>query len=118
MDKYGYLKHIDKFECQKCGNCCRNPGYVYIGLDESETISKHLNLDHKFFLDHYCDLIMKPRLTLKTNEDDSCIFLKDNQCMIQEVKPKQCKEFPFAWRTKDSLDYCEGLKKLQKQYEV
>lgn len=31
-----------------------------------------------------------------TGEDEACIFLKDNRCMIQPVKPKACRTYPLS----------------------
>jgi Fe-S-cluster containining protein len=42
-----------------------------------------------------------------------CIFLVDNLCAIQPVKPQQCRTFPFEWINDDSYETCEGLRALQ-----
>ena len=36
-------------------------------------------------------------LALKENPDGSCIFLEGENCAVQPVKPRKCKEFPNLW---------------------
>ena len=43
-----------------------------------------------------------------------CVFLQHDDngnygCRIQAVKPVQCTNFPYKWRTRDAFDWCEGL---------
>jgi len=37
-----------------------------------------------------------PFLLLRKNRSKACLFLKDNLCTIQDVKPFQCRETPFV----------------------
>lgn len=111
-----YREHLDEFQCQRCLKCCTNPGHIYISHEEVERIAAFLNISEETFLNDHCDLVMKPRLTLKNNPDGSCSMLKGNACSIHEVKPYQCKTFPIKWTTKDAVDYCKGLQLLADKY--
>ncbi|MBI4397994.1 MAG: YkgJ family cysteine cluster protein [Candidatus Omnitrophica bacterium] len=111
-----WLSHLSEFECQRCLKCCTNPGYIYVLEEEVQPISNYLGLSGFKFVNQYCDLIEKPRLTLKTHPDGTCVMLKGNTCQIHPVKPKQCRDFPVRWRTKDAREYCEGLKLLTQHY--
>lgn len=103
---------LKSFECQRCNECCKKPGYVYLSEGESERIATSMNLDLYAFTEKYCEVIERRRLVLKKNVDEFCVFLTDNGCSVHDVKPEQCKVFPYAWRTAQSFNYCEGLKKI------
>ena len=105
-----------RFECIECGRCCRGePGAVWIRLDEMVRIARYLGISTTQFADDYMRLCgMRLSLAEKPNYD--CIFLKDNQCIIYEVRPRQCRQFPF-WgeflRTEESYkkytSHCPGI---------
>jgi len=113
-----YLNHLDEFKCQRCLNCCTNPGNIYVSKNEVAQIAEYLKISEEDFLNSYCDLIQKPRLTLKNKADGACIMLEGNACQIHPVKPKQCKDFPLIWSTKDALSYCFGLQLLAQKHGV
>ena len=107
-----FAAKIGDFECQRCNQCCLKPGYVYLKKGEEERIATYLGLDPYQFTEEYCDLVDRQRLVLKKREGEVCVFLEDSGCRIHEVKPQQCRDFPMKWHTENSLQYCEGLKKL------
>jgi uncharacterized protein len=37
-------------------------------------------------------------LARQEKPDGACIFLEDNDCVVQPVKPQQCREFPNLWK--------------------
>ncbi|TSA41930.1 MAG: hypothetical protein D4R57_00005, partial [Verrucomicrobiales bacterium] len=41
--------------------------------------------------------------------DGACMFLKDNLCVIQPVKPQQCRDFPNLWKYPSSEKYCRAI---------
>lgn len=88
------------FKCLKCGNCCAISGSVEISGMEVDSISSHLALDVDCFVERYTDLsASRGGLKLKDGNDGSCIFLgADRLCLIEKVKPMQCRSFPQAWR--------------------
>lgn len=104
----------ERFECQRCGLCCKAPGYVFLTAKDIGQISRRLKLTQESFLSQYCTKAQGSHV-LKAHEDGSCIFLKDFGCEIHEVKPKQCRDFPRLWREPDAFDYCEGIKKLAEE---
>lgn len=112
MDSAEIEKKIERFECQRCNECCRQPGYVYLAGGEAETIAAFLGMDLYDFTDRYCEIVDRRRLVLKKHADESCVFLNASGCSIHAAKPVQCKDFPFRWRTERSFQYCQGLKKL------
>lgn len=106
------FSRLSEFECQRCNECCRQPGYVYLAGNEADKIAEHLRLSAFDFINQYCDLVDRRRIVLKKASDEACVFLNQDGCAIHEVKPAQCREFPFKWRTERSFDYCRGLKKI------
>jgi Fe-S-cluster containining protein len=91
---------LSEFKCQLCGECCRWEGYVRLTQDEIEAISAFLEMDIADFTEKYTRLTDDRRgLSLIEHDDGSCIFLskETGQCLINAIKPKQCKDFPLNW---------------------
>ncbi len=88
-----------KFSCQSgCGKCCDQPGgIVYLSIKDAERISKHSGLSVDDWLERDARKTYDGRFVLKSREDDGiCIHLNENQqCSIYEVRPQQCKAFPW-----------------------
>ena len=101
----------DGFTCQRCGACCRVPGYVALAQGEAETIAAFLGLDVYAFTERYTTLTFNRKdLSLVEQKDGSCIFLQhDNTCRIQPVKPGQCKGFPAQWKSAQLRQTCPVL---------
>lgn len=90
-----------EFSCTQCGQCCcGEPGIVYFNPEEFEKLVEHLgktkNLDRETIIREY----MWPYRDSYTARDDfpdgHCIFF-DKGCTVYEVRPSQCRDFPF-WR--------------------
>ena len=106
------MKHdaTSGFVCRQCGQCCREPGYVYLTTEDVDRIAAFLGLDIQSFTERFTRLPPERRgLSLNENEDQSCVFLNEQgQCAIQAVKPLQCELFPHNWRYKDMQTVCAG----------
>ncbi len=100
----------DHFSCQRCGECCRTTGYVHLLPGDIDAIAELLQLDVVAFTDRYTRLTRgRAGLSLKEQKDGSCVFLSDdNRCRIEAAKPRQCRQFPTAWRYKDMQNSCKG----------
>ena len=105
-------KKLEKFECMRCNECCRQPGFVYLRPEEAEQMAAFLGMEAGDFVNQYCELQDRRKLVLKKNPDESCVFLKDSGCAVHSVKPGQCIDFPRKWRTPKSLEYCQGMHKV------
>jgi len=82
------------FECHQCGHCCTFPGgTVFATEKEFQRISEHLNLALEEFLDTYTD-DMDGYVSLISKPEGPCIFY-DNGCTIYEIRPTQCRTYPF-----------------------
>jgi uncharacterized protein len=96
-DKPWYAKGL-RFQCQRCGNCCRNHGeYTYVSLTEVELreIPAFLGLTPAEFLARYCESAPGYLPTLRMDRP-ACPFLtEERSCSIYPVRPKQCRTWPF-----------------------
>jgi hypothetical protein len=92
-----------RFECTRCGNCCRNHGeyaFVYLTPVEVGRIAAFLGLTRPEFLAVHCADV-DGAVTIRT-DSPACPFLQpDQRCGIYPVRPMQCATWPF-W--KENLD--------------
>ena len=101
---------IKEFECQRCGNCCRGDGIVRVTPEEVRAIAEFLNIPVQECYNRYT-IQVHDGYWLKDKPNKDCIFLEGNLCSIHPVKPRQCRDFPWKWRTNDAINYCKGLQK-------
>lgn len=86
-----------KVDCLDCANCCKTTGPLFTQKD-IDRIARYLRIKPKDFEDTY----------LRIDEDNDwvlqsvpCSFLSaDNRCIIYDVRPKACAEFPHTNRKK------------------
>lgn len=124
-----YSFSFDASKCESCGGkCCTGEsGYVFVTYDELLLIAKFLNLDIAELISKYCKKVgYRYSLIEKLNEDATnaessldlaCIFFDtiNKNCSIYQVRPKQCKTFPFWEAHKSDKLNNENLKKLQQE---
>jgi len=128
------------FTCTCCGNCCTGgPGYVWITLEEIGRLAEHLGLSVRDAIRRHCRKLgvrcsVKGRQNPVTRSLDR-IFLKEiapplnngrevekieqpkRVCGIYEVRPLQCRTWPFwdgnlasrAQWDKTSSTVCPGM---------
>lgn len=115
MEKKWYHEGL-KFSCTECGACCTGgPGYVWVTVEEIKKIADHLSLSVDAFSQKYIRKIYK-RFSLIEKQNFDCIFLEGKRCSIYEVRPNQCRNYPF-WDTilvskekwEEEKKYCEGI---------
>ncbi|TDN89185.1 hypothetical protein DET49_107101 [Salegentibacter sp. 24] len=98
LDRQMQEMHQEEFSrtnCLDCANCCKTTGPLFTNKD-IERISKHLKQKPQQFIEQY----------LRIDEDNDyvlqqvpCTFLAaDNYCLIYDVRPKACREFPHTDR--------------------
>jgi Fe-S-cluster containining protein len=106
---------LGRFECKRCGACCRIAGFVRLQGEDSARIAAHLNMDEGEFLEQFASL-HPDRLSLVLNDrgDGACSMLtEDNRCRIYPVRPKLCRTFPHEWVNVNSSEYCPALAELE-----
>ena len=83
------------YDCCKCSNCCRAYSVV-LNDDDINAISQYLGQPKTDFIKENLEKSDFDENEYKINKQP-CIFLRnDGKCSIQEVKPSECKGFPFT----------------------
>lgn len=85
-----------KFECQKCGNCCKRQGIVFLTNNDLFNLCEFFKLDYEQLKAKYLN-VFNNKLVLKDHKLGACIFFnyEKNICSIYEVRPEQCQKYPF-----------------------
>jgi uncharacterized protein len=105
-----------RFACQPgCTKCCEHQGFVYLTEDDLLRLALHLGMSAPDFERRY---VFRTRnvLRLRVPRHAQCEFLKDGGCSVHDVKPMQCRTFPFwpelvgsrrKWHS--TGDWCPGI---------
>jgi Fe-S-cluster containining protein len=116
----GFDFGFDPGACTGCpSHCCRGKsGRVWLNQQEIFQICNFLNMNAIDFIQKHTDR-MGNRLSIKerhSEHDFECVFLEGSQkkCSIYEVRPTQCRRFPF-WnyfrKHKDqAIKECPGIR--------
>lgn len=106
-----------RFECTQCGKCCRRPGIVVMTEEDILRASDYLGMDLHDFCERYLQYDEEDDLWfVHVKPGKGCVFLSDERCKIHDVKPAQCRTYPFwpellvdaqTWREEGML--CEGI---------
>ncbi len=98
LDRQMQELHEEEFartNCLDCANCCKTTGPLFTNKD-IERISKHLKLKPQQFIDQYLRIDEDKDYVL---QEVPCTFLDaDNYCLIYDVRPKACREYPHTDR--------------------
>ena len=106
-----------RFECQPdCAKCCEVEGFVYLSEDDVPRIAAYLKLSQADFEAQYVFRTKHSRRLRKPGRGKQCGFLAGKRCGIHDVRPVQCRLFPFwpelveskrEW--KKAGDWCPGI---------
>ncbi len=98
------------YQCQRCTNCCRWPGFVELRDADITAIAQFLRMSEWDFIQRYTRLRPNRQgLALTDTESGACIFLDGKDCAIQPAKPLQCKGFPNTWNFPGWREVCEAI---------
>ena len=105
-----------RFQCQPgCTACCTQSGDVYLTDDDVDRIARYLKLTPEEFRTRHCETD-DGDLRLAGPSEKPCQFVEEGGCSIYEVRPLQCRTFPFwpenvrskrAW--KNLCPHCPGI---------
>ena len=88
---------FERTDCLKCANCCKTTGPLFTDKDINR-IAKHFRMKPHQFTAQYLRLDEDNDYVLRSVP---CTFLGvDNYCLIYDVRPKACREFPHTDRKK------------------
>ena len=115
----GFNYSFDASACASCpARCCTGEsGYIYVSPQEIEHIASFLNLEAEVFMQKYLfkngyKYSIKER---KIGDSYECAFYDraTNGCLIYDVRPTQCRTFPFWDYFKTRVDElkleCPGI---------
>ncbi|MCJ7617073.1 MAG: YkgJ family cysteine cluster protein [Desulfobacterales bacterium] len=121
LQKEGYNFGFDPRACENCsGYCCTGEsGNIWVDNEEIKKIAGFLDLSADQFIKYYLTKVYYrySLKELKISGNFQCVFFddKNKNCSIYEVRPKQCRTFPF-WdyfkdNTEEAFKECPGVKK-------
>lgn len=88
---------FERTDCLTCANCCKTTGPLFTNID-IQRISKSMRIKPSVFIERYLRLDEENDYVL---QEVPCTFLgADNHCMIYDIRPKACREFPHTDRKK------------------
>ncbi|MEW5724510.1 MAG: YkgJ family cysteine cluster protein [Thermodesulfobacteriota bacterium] len=84
------------FICQRCGECCRGQGGIFLRPAEVGGPARVLGLRPEEFIRRFTE----PRhglLSVKTDAEGYCLLLdrETRTCRIHGAKPPMCRDWPF-----------------------
>ncbi len=89
---------FSKIDCLTCANCCKTTSPIVTEKD-IERISKKMRIKPVKFIEQYLQKDTDGQWMFKQTP---CVFLdEDNYCMIYDVRPKACREYPHLDRKKN-----------------
>jgi len=101
IKKEGFEFSFNPKACEECGGkCCTGEsGYIWLNPLEMDKISRFLNISTEQLKQNFLIKVgYKYSIKEKPFEDGfACIFFdtKNKNCSIYDVRPNQCRTFPF-----------------------
>lgn len=121
--KEGFNFAFDPSGCNSCGgNCCiGDSGYIWINSNEILNLSSYLNISVEQLQTRFLNKIgykySIKEVKLSPTNFACCFFdLEKRCCSVYDVRPNQCRTFPFWDYFKDNENEvykeCPAIKKL------
>ena len=89
------------FECLQCGHCCAGPegGYIWVSRPEIRLIADFLKMPVKELKQKFMRRVGLRMTIVEDPHTLDCVFLQQTKqgrgCAIYEVRPAQCRNWPF-----------------------
>ena len=120
LSKEGFSFKFNPLACEECGGkCCTGEsGYIWVNPMEMQKIANFLGISVEEFKAFYLRKVdykfsLKEKEIAKNNY--ACVFFdtNTNRCTIYDVRPHQCRTFPF-WdffknNVKKVKEECPGI---------
>ncbi len=97
-----------QFECLQCGRCCAGPeqGYIWVSRPEIRLIADYLKIPIKELKQKFLRHVGFRMTIVEDSHTHDCAFLRQTGhgrgCAIYEVRPAQCRNWPFWERNLDN----------------
>jgi hypothetical protein len=99
-------------ECHRCTACCRWPGQVRLADGEIARLAAFLKLGEVDFIQRHTRLTYdRCGLALQEKPNGECMFLQAGDCVVQTVKPQQCRDFPNLWDFPGAGESCRAVRR-------
>lgn len=90
-----------RFQCSRCGICCKTIKQVYLTPFDLYNLSKAKGVGTGKFIEKYCyfenlEQAYVPSLLLKA-EDGICVFYGEQRCKAYEARPAICRLYPLGY---------------------
>ena len=84
-----------RFECTRCGACCTgDPGYVWVTEAELHGLAAAKGMTPGEFRERHLREV-GASLTVRERPNGDCEMLEGKECSVYDVRPAQCRGFPF-----------------------
>jgi Fe-S-cluster containining protein len=92
------LRNGVRFRCTDCGACCTGaPGRVRVSESEIQALAAAKEQDVEDFRKTWLRKEAGEWLVREQPNGD-CVLFEDGRCSVHEVKPTQCRLYPFWFR--------------------
>ncbi len=87
-----------RFDCTRCGRCCRGPGNVWISDSEIEALARLTGRSVEAFRKIQVRRLGGRELVLRQKRNRDCVFWDESKgCSVYSARPQQCRSYPF-WK--------------------
>ena len=127
LDKNMQQTHQEVFACTnclQCANCCKTTGPLLTKQD-IERLAKRERMKANAFIDEYCKVDADGEYAFRVMP---CRFLaEDNTCMVYDIRPKACREYPHTDRnkqfqildlTRKNVDACPAVFEITERMKI
>jgi Fe-S-cluster containining protein len=111
LKRHGYIERNfrkiaanveEQIDCRSCAQCCRQSTVRLLDRDV-ERLAKFLKVSWTRFLSDYTQESPDEGRILKRSDDEGCVFLSGNDCLVYEARPSNCSDFPHLIRGQGSF---------------
>jgi Fe-S-cluster containining protein len=109
-----------RFECSRCGRCCRGAGNVWVSDSEIAELARELELSEgelRALHTRHSRRAGHSGVVLRQKRNQDCVFWDDARgCRVYRVRPRQCRTYPFwqavvsspgSWEAEG--EHCPGI---------
>jgi hypothetical protein len=86
------------FQCTACGDCCTGaPGFVWVNKQEIEALAAAMGYADVAEFEEQFVRPIGVRRSLRERSNFDCVLLdpQNRRCRVYEVRPRQCRTWPF-----------------------